>query len=322
MRFLICGLGSIGRRHLNVLKKIGGHEFTAFRSGKGAGNESAEGIEEITSLDDLKKYKIDAALITNPTYLHIKTSLKIAEYGIPVFIEKPLGMDLSDADKLLKTVSEKNIPVLIGYNMIFHPGIKALKKLIDEGRIGKAVSAKAQFGTFMPGWHPEEDYLKSYAALKSMGGGVVLTSIHEQNYLTYFFGEITDVKAMETGGSITGIETEEGVEILLRHKSGIVSNIHLNFYQKPYYRNCQIIGTEGTLFWDFMIPEIKIMTKDKTEIIKLGNDPMELLDTSYSDQMAHFIEVVSGRGKPVTGLKEGIEDLRTALNILKQINRN
>lgn len=322
MKFLICGLGSIGKRHLNVLKKSGDHEFIAYRSGKGTVKQSIEDVTEITSLGDLKKYGIDAALITNPTFLHISTSLEIAEYGIPMFIEKPLDMDLSNAEKLVRIVSDKKIPVLIGYNMIHHPGIKALKKLIEEGRIGKAVSARAQFGTYMPGWHPEEDHKKSYAAVKSMGGGVVLTSIHEQNYLTHFFGEVTEVKSMETGGSITGIETEEGVEILLKHKSGIVSNIHINFYQKPYYRNCQIIGTEGTLYWDFMIPEIKIMTKDKNEIFKLGNDPMELLDRSYSDQMNHFIEVVSGKAVPAANLSNGIEDVRTALTILKQINRN
>ena len=322
MKFLICGLGSIGRRHLNVLKKSGDHEFVAFRSGKGTKNKSLENVTEITSLDGLNNYGIDAALITNPTYLHITTSLEIAEYGMPMFIEKPLDMDLSNADKLMKVVSEKNIPVLIGYNMMHHPGIKALKKLIEEGRIGKAVSARAQFGTYMPGWHPEEDHKKSYAAVKSMGGGVILTSIHEQNYLTHFFGDIEEIKSMETGGGITGIETEEGVEILMKHKSGVVSNVHLNFYQKPYYRNCQVIGTQGTLFWDFMIPEIKIMSKDKIEHLQLGNDPMELLERSYADQMNHFIKVASGKEVPITGLREGIEDVRAALTILKQINRN
>lgn len=321
MKFLFCGLGSIGRRHLNILKKTGKHEFIAYRSGFSK-NDFAEVDLVIKELDELKNLNADAALITNPTSLHIKTAIKIAEYGIPMFIEKPLDKNLENIDTLLTLVSGKNIPVLMGYNMIHHPGIRTLKRLIEEGRIGKAVSAKAQFGTYMPGWHPEENYKESYAAVPELGGGVVLTSIHEQNYLTDFFGDVTEIKSMEVGGNITDIKSEEGVEILFKHNNGVVSNIHLNFFQKPYYRTCQIIGTEGTLFWDFMIPEVKIMKNGNTEIVKLGKDPMQLLDTSYTDQMNHFIDVINAVSKPAVPLMKGIEDLKTALLILKEIRRN
>ncbi len=185
------------------------------------------------------------------------------------------------------------------------------------------ISAKSQFGTYMPGWHKDEDYKKSYAANASMGGGVVLTSIHEQNYLTSMFGEVTEVKAMETSGNTTGINAEEGVEILMRHKSGVISNIHLNFFQKPYYRNCEVIGTEGTIYWDFMKPEVKILLKDKTETMETGEGYGELLDISYRKQMEHFIEIIRDRSvKPRADLQTGISDMRTALKILNEIGRN
>ncbi|MBS1552696.1 MAG: Gfo/Idh/MocA family oxidoreductase [Bacteroidetes bacterium] len=322
MNILICGLGSIGRRHLKILKSLGSHHITALRTGKSVSESEIKPDAEIHSLSELDSNKTDAALITNPTSQHIATALEIAKLGIPMFIEKPLCNNLNGIDELSQTVKEKNIPVLLGYNMIFHPGIKELKKNIDNGKIGKAVSARAQFGTYMPGWHPYEDYRKSYAANAEMGGGVVLTSIHEQNYLTDFFGDVADVKAMETGGDIIGINSEEGIEILLKHRSGVVSGIHLNFYQKPYYRNCQIIGTEGTLYWDFMIPEVRILKKDSIEIIKTGESAMELLDTSYTEQMKHFLETVQGKAEPLMNLQKGIEDMKTALNILKEIGRN
>lgn len=52
---------------------------------------------------------------------------------------------------------------------------------------------------------------------------------------------------MEVGGKNIGIEAEEGVEILMKHTSGVVSNIHLNFFQKPYSRNFQVIGSDETI---------------------------------------------------------------------------
>ncbi len=319
---LICGLGSIGKRHLRILKNLGDNKFIALRSGNSKTDSNGIADIEISGLEEISQIEIDGALITNPTSLHIETAIEIAKYGIPLFIEKPLGKDLNRIDELTEIVKEKNVPVLMGYNLIFHPAIIEIKKIISSGKIGNVISTRAQFGTYMPGWHPEEDYKKSYAAVASMGGGVVLTSIHEQNYLTDMFGEVMEVKAMETGGNVTGIESEEGIEILMKHKSGVISNIHLNFFQKPYYRNCQIIGIEGTIFWDFMIPEVKILKKGSEEIIRLGENAMELLDKSYKSQMEHFVEVIKRKAEPVTGLKRSIGDMQTAAKILNEIGRN
>ncbi len=321
MTFLICGLGSIGKRHLRILNKLGDHKFIALRSGNS--NTEVEDIDqEIFDIKKISDHSLDGALITNPTSLHISTATELAKRGIPLFIEKPLGQNLNGADELLNAVSQNNIPVLIGYNLIYHPAIVKIKKLIDDNKTGKVISAKAQFGTYMPDWHKHEDYKKSYAANSSMGGGVILTSIHEQNYLTYMFGKISGVKAMESGGDNIGIDAEEGAEILLKHQSGVVSNVHLNFFQKPYYRNFQIIGSEGTIFWDFMKPEVNIFYKDYTEVIKLGNDAMELLEISYTDQMKHFVQVIEKKVPPKISLQNGIEDLKVALEILKEIGRN
>ncbi|MBK8982288.1 MAG: Gfo/Idh/MocA family oxidoreductase [Ignavibacteria bacterium] len=321
MNFLIFGLGSIGRRHAGILSGIEGNKIFACRTGK-SGIKSSEKFPytEIDQSDNFADHNIDGALITNPTSMHIETALKIAEYGIPLFIEKPLGNELHDVKRLQEITKEKNIPVLMGYNFLHHSGIKLIKKLIKENKIGKVISAKSQFGTYMPDWHKDEDYKKSYASNSVMGGGVILTSIHEQNYLTDLFGEVTEVKAMKTGGNILDIKAEEGAEILMRHEGGVVSNIHLNFYQKPYYRNCQVIGTEGTIYWDFLIPAVKILYKDKTEIIKTGKGAFELLDESYTEQMQHFTEVIKGNSKPAADLYRGVKDLETALEILKQIN--
>ena len=324
MTILICGLGSIGKRHFRLLRNAGVEKIIALRSGKNDNESITDTIAdlEIYDTEELAGHKIDGAVISNPTSLHIETAAELARLGIPMLIEKPLGKDLAGADELLKIVKEKNLRVLMGYNLLYHPGITGMKDLINQDKIGKVISARAQFGTYMPGWHKDEDYKKSYAANASLGGGVVLTSIHEQNYLTDMFGEITNTVAMESGGNVTGIDAEEAIEILMRHSSGVVSSIHLNFFQKPYYRNCQIIGTEGTLYWDFMIPEIKILFKDKTEMIELGDDPMELLNISYQKQTEHFLDIIRNNIEPRVGLEKGIDDLKIALKILKEINRN
>ncbi len=321
MKILVCGLGSIGKRHVSTLRTHGDFEFVALRSGV-TGKGNSENVEEIFDAKEIPHYKFDGALITNPTSEHIRTALQVAGYGIPLFIEKPLDKNLELADELEDLVVKNGVPVLIGYNMLYHPAIEKMIEMIRENAIGKIIAAKSQFGTYMPAWHKDEDYRESYAAKASLGGGVVLTSIHEQNYLTEMFGEAVEVMAMRTGGNVLGIDSEEGSEIIMRHSSGVVSNIHLNFFQRPYTRTCQLIGSEGTIFWDFMIPELTLFTNGKLTKINLGSDYVELLNTSYRNQMRHFIEVIEGKASTGVPLSSGIRDMRVALDILKQIRKN
>lgn len=304
-----------------MLKTLGNHQFYCVRSGKSSG-PTPEGVKEIGSLKDAFRYGIDAALVTNPTSCHIETAAELALQGIPLFIEKPLGKDLAGIEELQKAVESTKIPVLMGYNLLHHPGIRLMGELIETGNAGKVIAARSQFGTYMPGWHKGEDHTRSYAALKSLGGGVVLTSIHEQNYLTHFFGKVMEVKAMKTEFNTTGIECEEGVEILLKHESGVLSSIHLNFFQKPYRRYFEAIGTEGTLYWDFMKPEVRLMNNDTMLIRKAGAGAFELLNESYRNQMLHFMGVANGLEKPVAGLDAGIRDMEVALKILKETGVN
>lgn len=321
MKFLIAGLGSIGMRHLAVLRKLGGNEFYCIRSGKGR-NTTPEGVTEIGSMREASDIGIDAALITNPTSMHVSSAAEAAANGMDLFIEKPLGKDFEGIAELQRACNDNGTKVLMGYNFLHHPAIRFMKELVEDGRAGKIISARAQFGTYMPGWHKDEDHKQSYAALRDLGGGVVLTSIHEQNYLTDLFGSVSEVKAMETSGNVTGIECEEGIEILMKHDSGVLSSVHLNFFQKPYYRNCQIIGTKGTITWNFLEPVVNLMQSEHSETWKMGKGAFELLDESYERQMTHFIEVVKGEEPPVCGLEDGIRDLKVALQILKETGRS
>jgi predicted dehydrogenase len=321
MKLLICGMGSIGYRHFDVLRSLGEDEVWAFRSGKGTLKKDSEPKRIFHDLDEALDQGPDGALVTSITSLHVPLALAIARRGIPLFIEKPLSHNFDGVDELSSICRTSAIPVLIGTNLMHHPAVIKIKELLNDGAVGKVVSARAHFGTYMPAWHPWEDYRRSYAGRAELGGGVVLTSIHEISYITDFFGEVEEVRAMEIGRGELGISAEEGVEVLFRHKNGIVSNVHLNFYQRPNRRYCEIIGTGGTLYWDFWEPEIKVATADSMRSLTLDASAMELLEQSYIAQMRHFKDVIVEKADPLVGLDKGIEDLKLATEILKQIGR-
>lgn len=71
-----------------------------------------------------------------------------------------------------------------------------------------------------------------------------------------------------------------------------------------------------------MIPEVKLFYKDRTEIIKFGNGPMELLEASYINQMKHFLDIIKKGAEPRINLSKGIDDLNVAFKIFSETGRN
>lgn len=193
MKFLICGLGSIGSRHLQNITELGYSDIILLRTGK----------SNIPSLDKYSKYQTfynieealaqnpDICVISNPTSLHVKTAIIAANSGCHLFIEKPLTHSLKGLNELESVIKRKKLISLVAYQFRYHPHIKLLKKLItDTTKYGIPIYATAEWSEYLPDWHPWEDYKKSYASNSDLGGGVLLTQIHPLNYLNFLFGDI------------------------------------------------------------------------------------------------------------------------------------
>ncbi|MFC1585959.1 Gfo/Idh/MocA family protein [Fibrobacterota bacterium] len=251
-RFLVIGCGSIGKRHIGNLLKLGVEDITAFDIDKRRLEEVEAGFK-VKTLDSLEKaYESSpfAALITAPTNLHLPLAVQAAGHGCHLFIEKPLSHNLDGVDELLDIVKVKKLITLVGCNMHFHPGLRKVKELIDQGVIGNIVSARVEFGQYLPDWHPEEDYRKNYSARKELGGGIILDAIHELDYIRWLLGEVTDIACFFGKLSNLEIETEDTASMLLRFKSGAIGEVHVDYVQREYSRTCKITGNEGTITWD------------------------------------------------------------------------
>src|SRR3990167_10434426 len=122
MKIIFFGMGSIGHRHAGILLKNYNHYLYAYRSGV-SDKPNSLGIKELNTWDEVEKLKPDIAFITNPTSLHIETAIKCALLDCKLFIEKPIGKDLTDLDKLIEIVKNKKLVTYIAYNRRFHPVI-------------------------------------------------------------------------------------------------------------------------------------------------------------------------------------------------------
>jgi spore coat polysaccharide biosynthesis protein SpsF len=316
---LIIGSGSIGQRHIANLKKIGINNITALRSKKGHYKKLPKdlGINEIVSWDEANIIKPDITIISNPSSLHIDAALKILNSTKGIFIEKPLSNNLSRCNQLVNLLSTKKITSFVGYNLMFHPIIKKIRTFINENDVGEIVNIQCQAGQWLPDWHPYEDYTKAYYARKDLGGGVALSLIHEIHLALelaglpiYVSGEITKYQQLN-------LDVDVCSDLMIKHKSGAVSQIHLDFLQRPSHRSGLVTFENAWLSYDFSKMELTAQ--------RINEEPYELFKNSnydsndmYIDELKEFICMVEeGRIRHKYDALSSLESLKVVEALFK-----
>ena len=315
MRFLICGMGSIGRRHLRNLLALGEQDIVLLRTGKSTlPDDELEPFPNETDLAEaLGRWSPDAVLIANPTSIHLETALTAAEAGCDLLIEKPISHSLEGVEALLETVRRHDARALVGFQFRFHPGLRRIKAWLEADEIGRPISARAHWGEYLPDWHPWEDYRKSYAARRDLGGGVVLTLCHPLDYLVWLLGEPDWVQAEVGTYGLPDLDVEDTAEILLGYDRSGLASVHLDYIQRPPSHSLEIIGTSGLIRWRQAAPAVEIWRSD----VKAW-EPFHLPEgfernDMFLEEMRHFLRVVRREEEPVCDLEQGLLSLKIAL---------
>ncbi|MBN1537169.1 MAG: Gfo/Idh/MocA family oxidoreductase [Anaerolineales bacterium] len=318
MKFLIAGLGSVGRRHLQNLRALGETDIVLYRShhSRLPDDELVEFPVE-TELNAALAYQPQAVVISNPTALHMGVAIPAALAGCHILLEKPVSHTLARVDELERVDQKNGSRILVGYQFRFHPGLQRMKKLLDEGAIGKPYSARAHWGEYLPGWHPWEDYRRGYSARSEMGGGVILTLSHPLDYLRWLFGDVKAVWAFAGKLSDLELDVEDTAEIGLQFDSGLLASLHLDYNQRPPAHTLEIIGTQGVLRWDNADGSVALYkaTRDQWQYFPVPAGFER--NTLFMDEMRHFIKIARDEVNPVCSLEDGVQALKLCLAALQ-----
>jgi predicted dehydrogenase len=320
MKFLIAGLGSIGRRHLRNLLALGEQDIVLYRTHQSTmPDDELKGFPVETDLQAALDHHPQAVVIANPTALHMEVAIPAAEAGCHLLLEKPVAESLVRLEELAVALERGGGHVLVGFQFRFHPGLQRVVQLLAEGAIGRPLSVHAHLGEYLPGWHPWEDYRLSYSAREELGGGVILTQCHPFDYLRWIFGEVNALWAFTGRLSDLELNVEDTAEIGLRFASGVLGNLHLDYNQRPPSHSLEVIGTLGRLCWDNSDGSVAVYRADSGEHsdgdrwrIFPAPDGFER-NTMFLDEMRHFIAVVHGEVAPRCTLKDGVKALSLAL---------
>jgi predicted dehydrogenase len=314
MKIMIAGLGSIGRRHLRNLLRLGEQDILLFRTGKStlADDELAEFPVE-SDLPTALAQEPAAVIVANPTSLHLDVAIPAAEAGCHLFIEKPVSHSWKRINDLKDAVRRGGGQVVVGFQFRLHPSLQEMRRILREGEIGRPISARWHWGEYLPDWHPWEDYHISYAARSDLGGGVVLTQCHGFDYFRWLLGEVAEVWAVTGNLGDLELEVEDTAEVGLRFAHGSVGSVHLDYYQRPPLHRIEIIGTEATIIWDSWDAAIQMRSATHGIIESKPISPTFERNDMFLEEMRQFISVIKGQSEPVCSLSDGIAALEIAL---------
>ncbi len=317
-RFAVVGCGSIGARHLRNLAALGCANLIAVDPDKTQRDAAAAavGAQSAPDLAAALTLGADVVLVAAPTALHVAAAREAVDARADLFVEKPLAASLDGVDELIDAADRNGTTALVACNLRFHPGLRRLRDLAHAGAIGRIVSARLEFGSWLPDWRPGQDYRVGYATQRATGGGIVLDAIHELDYARWLLGDVQDVACFADRLSSLELETEDVAAILLRFAGGAIGEVHLDYVQRDYSRTCQVIGEAGTLRWDFPTGETRLYAAGDAKWRSFGPATTWTINDMYVAELEHFLACLRGETAPEQNLRDGRRALEIALAAL------
>ena len=301
-KILFIGLGGAGQRHLRIFYDLlpSTTEFYAFRSKKTTPllnsdfsvneNKTIKEKYNLTifdSIDEAFSISPDLTIISTPTSLHLDPMLNALKSKSAIFVEKPWSNDITDFKKFSNSVLLNKIPFHISFQKRFNSKFQEVFLLIKNGEIGKILTATFNVFSNVRVWHPYENWKDLYAVNSKLGGGVLLTEIHEIDLAYWFFGLPKEVFCSGGNTSEEILNIEDTVNIILIYKNFSIQ-INLCFMHKKQSRSFNIAGSKGDLSWSDSKDELKIEFFNKEKDSK-NYDQVVLNDNMFYSQAKKFL---------------------------------
>ena len=299
------GLGSIGRRHLRLVKELRPElNIIAMRSGKGQNFEEGNLLNgSVYSLEEAINYGIEAAIIATPAVNHIQQGIELMKRGIHLLIEKPLSHSLENINELLKISNKSKSVGLLGYCLRHNPGALKFKGKLDDKEIGQILHVRVDCGSYLPDWREGIDYRQSVTAKSELGGGVLLELSHEFDYIRWFFGEMKSVFANIKDSGSLDIDVEDSVDIIFDAEQGYSISVHLDFNTHNNRRECTARCSNGDLTWDAIDNKLIWKPADGVEEVEAYQNDSNYV---YKEQLKHFFNCIESGNKPSVSIHDGV----------------
>lgn len=250
---------------------------------------------------------IDAVDICLPHHLHAPAIFDAAAAGKHILCEKPMCISLEEADRIVDAVKKAGITYMSAHNQLFTPALQEMKRMIDEGAVGKVYWIRSQDSFILP-VSALKDQWRSH--LKLQGGGELIdTGYHPTYRLLYLAGaEIAAVRGT-MGRFEQQIEGEDTASVQVRFANGVMGEIFTSWaLTRPYgTHDLHVVGDRGEIFGTGnLLYHLPRGFKTPAETVLREAD-------TFGDQISCFADCILQGTRPPHGPEEGREVLQIIL---------
>ena len=246
----VIGTGSIGMRHLDLLRTIQGVQPIAVPTRPSRlGELDALGYATAKDLKAAAQQGARLCIVATDTGRHDSDSLAALEHGMDVLVEKPMAADAHAASRMLERAHALRRRVFVGCVLRFSESLSLFRRLLPA--VGSLHSVRIECQSYLPDWRPHRAYRDSYSASVEQGGAL-RDLIHEIDYAGWIFGWPQALHARVKNLGRLGIAAEEVAELTWETPTGCVVSIALDYLSRSACRRMQACGSHGTIEWDGM----------------------------------------------------------------------
>lgn len=288
IRVGLIGCGGRQNAHINALLQMEDVEIVAVadpveeRRVAAAEKTGAKRLyKDHTDLyDHESKETIDVLFIAIEPTAHSDTETCAIEMGIPFLVEKPMTLDLKQADKIAAMIEEKKLLTAVGFQDRYLDLMEMVKEELPKHKTGGIVNG-AWIGGIPGVWWWQKK--------STCGGQLVEQNIHLLDGLRWLFGEPLSIYAVNTSGIVRpGIDaspeydTDDYSVCIIRFKNNVTATLESACYSTEVRPNCGLVVILDDIVMDYRLRNNLILTtKDKTVDIKRGNDQTYSLDRDF-----------------------------------------
>ncbi|ABX63886.1 inositol 2-dehydrogenase [Brucella suis 63/252] len=318
-RLALLGAGHIGKVHAGAIASDRRARLVAVAD---ANEDAAKAIADasgaqVRSIDEIERASdVDAVLICTPTNTHADLIERFARAGKAVFCEKPIDLDIARVHACLAVIRETGAKVMLGFNRRFDPHFVAVRKAIDDGRIGKV--EMVTITSRDPG-APPADYIK-------VSGGIFRDmTIHDFDMARFLLGE--EIESVAASASVLvdpkigELGDYDSASVILTTASGrqcVISNSRRASY--GYDQRIEVYGSLGAVSAENQRPvSIEIASKDGYNRPPLHDFFMTRYTAAYAAEIGAFIDALDSGKAPMPSAEDGLKALALAEAALRSV---
>jgi predicted dehydrogenase len=261
---------------------------------------------------------LGAVVVATPVITHFDLARRALAAGKHVFVEKPLALSSTLAAELAALAEERDLVLMPGHLLLYHPGVEKLKELVDSGELGRLLYV---YGNRQNHGRIRRDE----NALWSLGA-------HDLSVILHLLGEEPS-ECLARGESFLREGVEDVVFCYLRFPSGVVAHMHLSWLDPHKMRRMTVVGDRRMAVFDDMELERKVTVYDKRPeepadtygewMTRTGDiwSPKIANDEPLRLECEHFLALLHGEGGRREAAQSGLAVVRTLEQLQASLER-